>query len=149
MILYHKPFQGILTDKDDRCFSLRGYIVPDEKKLSTTMSANFDVLDGEANHNFKINDVVMKIDADPNTAHRRITLEHPSLTFVTEKWHRGYRAAVEISEHLNPQMVGHGCDLFVGTMTIHIISLHYFVPLKRRLSLVDNNIIESSNDFLA
>ncbi|CAG9540393.1 unnamed protein product [Cercopithifilaria johnstoni] len=91
----------------------------------------------------------MKLDTDPKTEHRRMTLEHPSLKFVTERWHHGYRADVEIRKHINPKMVGYGCDLFVGNMKISVINTHCFVPLKRRLSSVNDNIVESSNDFLA
>lgn len=142
--------QGVLIDKNDKCFSLRGCVVPDDKQQSTTvLSTNFDVIDGETNHNFKIDDVVMKLEIDPKTTHHKMILEHPSLKFITKRWYHGYRADIEISGHINPQMVGYGCSLFVGDMTISTISTHHFVPLKRRLSLVDDNIIESSNDFLA
>ncbi|KAL3986346.1 hypothetical protein ACH3XW_42370 [Acanthocheilonema viteae] len=144
--------QGLLIDKNGRCFSLSGYIVPDEKQYktqqSTVLSANFDVLD-EASHNFKIDNVIMKLDIEPKTRHRRITLEHPLLKFITERCHRGYKADIEIFEHINPQMVGYGCDLFVGNMTIRIISTNSFVPLERRLSVMDDNVVESSSDFLA
>lgn len=142
--------QGVLIDKNDKCFSLCGCVVPDDKQQSTTLlSTNFDVIDGETNHNFKIDDVVMKLEIDPKTTHHKMILEHPSLKFITKRWYHGYRADIEISGHINPQMVGYGCSLFVGDMTISTISTHHFVPLKRRLSLVDDNIIESSNDFLA
>uniref|UniRef100_A0A1I8ETJ7 Uncharacterized protein n=1 Tax=Wuchereria bancrofti TaxID=6293 RepID=A0A1I8ETJ7_WUCBA len=143
-------YKGVLIDKNEKCFSLRGYVVPDDKQQSTTvLSTNFDVLDGETNHNFKIDDVIMKLEIDPTTTHHKMILEHPSLKFITKRWYRGYRADVEICGHINPQMVGYGCSLFVGDMTISTISTYHFVPLKRRLSLVNDNIIESSNDFLA
>lgn len=60
-----------------------------------------------------------------------------------------FRADVEISEHIDPRIVGYGCGLFVGNMTISTISTHCFVPLKRKLSQVNDSIVESSNDFLA
>ncbi|VDK87689.1 unnamed protein product [Litomosoides sigmodontis] len=141
--------KGILTDENDRCFSLRGYAIPDEKQQSVAILTNFDVLDSGADHNFKIDNVIMKLDIDPVTTHRRMILEHPQLKFITEKWHRGYRADVEIREHINPAIVGYGRDLFIGNMTINIISTRNFVPLKRRLSLANDNVIEMSNDFLA
>ncbi|VDN86416.1 unnamed protein product, partial [Brugia pahangi] len=102
--------QGVLIDKNDKCFSLRGYVVPDDKQQSTTvLSTNFEVIDGETNHNFKINDVVMKLEIDPKTTHHKMILEHPSLKFITKRWYHGYRADIEISGHINPQMVGYGC----------------------------------------
>lgn len=60
-----------------------------------------------------------------------------------------FRADVEICEQINPKMAGYGCDLFVGDMKISTVSTHYFASLKRRLSLMDDNVVESSNDFLA
>ncbi|KAM3716273.1 Protein SprT [Dirofilaria immitis] len=144
-------FQGVLIAENDSCFSFHGYAASDGKQRSNIMLTNFDVLDGETGHNFKVNNVNMKLDIDPKTMHRYMILEHESFKFVTKKWLRGNRADIEISEHINPEMTGYGCDVFVGDMTINIVNRHNFVPLKRRLgiSLEDNEIIESSNDFLA
>lgn len=44
----------MLTDKNDKCFSLRGYVVPEEKQQSTIVSANINLLDSETNHDFKV-----------------------------------------------------------------------------------------------
>uniref|UniRef100_A0A8R1XQE5 Uncharacterized protein n=1 Tax=Onchocerca volvulus TaxID=6282 RepID=A0A8R1XQE5_ONCVO len=141
--------EGALVGENDRCFTFHGYVVRDEKQQSNSMSANFGVLDSETNHNFKIDNVSMKLDTDPETAHRNLILEHDSFKFVTKKWLHGYRADIEISEHINPKMAAHGCSLFIGDIKISIISTHYFVPLKRSLSVADGDVIESSNDFLA
>uniref|UniRef100_A0A1I7V8K9 GMC_oxred_C domain-containing protein n=1 Tax=Loa loa TaxID=7209 RepID=A0A1I7V8K9_LOALO len=121
----------------------------EKQQSAAIVSTNFDILDIETNQSFKIDNVIVKLDIDPETTHRSMILEHPSLKFVSKRWCHGYRADLEIHEHINPQMVGYGCDLFVGDMTISAISTPGFVPLKRRTSLVDGNIIESSNDFLA
>uniref|UniRef100_A0A915Q1K8 Uncharacterized protein n=1 Tax=Setaria digitata TaxID=48799 RepID=A0A915Q1K8_9BILA len=142
-------FQGTLVGKNTGCISFRGYVDSDSKQKQTAISISVDVIDVESDQNFRINDVRMELDVDPKTSRRNMTLEHPSLKFITQRWHYGCRADVEIHKHINPQMAGCGWELFIGQMTIIMINTYQFAPLTRRLSLTNGDVIESSNDFLA
>ncbi|VDM96205.1 unnamed protein product [Thelazia callipaeda] len=112
--------QGTLTGDNGEVFTFRGCIDSSQKRESSfSFTTAFEFLDNETGREFR------------------------------EILFSNFRADMEIYKHITPRIVDQNKEVFIGEMKISTNIFERSVVLERRLSSVEDEIIEISNDFLA
>ncbi|ULT89369.1 hypothetical protein L3Y34_008084 [Caenorhabditis briggsae] len=146
-------FDGVLDTISGETMLVRGRVTSSADLASTSATADgsivmdVDVVDGEEGSAFHVTGVKVFVD-DEHAAIDSTAIKFEALDRLI-----GMKAAVEIQQHISPEIADDSKEVFVGKMQIHLLTSHRPSPSTRRESIcAENNdikILEVSDDFLS
>lgn len=146
-------FDGVLDTISGETMLVRGRVTSPTDLASTSATADgsivmdVDVVDGEEGSAFHVTGVKVFVDE------QYAAIDSTAIKFEALDRLIGMKAAVEIQQHISPEIAEESKEVFVGKMQIHLLTSHRPSPSSRRESVCTENndikILEVSDDFLA
>uniref|UniRef100_A0A8R1DXV8 Uncharacterized protein n=1 Tax=Caenorhabditis japonica TaxID=281687 RepID=A0A8R1DXV8_CAEJA len=145
-------FEGTLETLSGETMLVRGRVTSSSAAVSTTdggaqLFMDVDVVDGEEGSAFHVTGVKVLVD-DQFAVIDSVAIKFKALDRLI-----GMKAAVEVQQHISPELAEDSTEVFVGDMKIHLLTSHRPVESARRESVcAENNdikLLEVSNDFLS
>ncbi|EFP08884.1 hypothetical protein GCK72_016547 [Caenorhabditis remanei] len=145
-------FDGVLDTISGETMLVRGRVTSPDASTSApatdgSILMDVDVVDGEEGSAFHVTGVKVFVDE------QYAAIDSTAIKFEALDRLIGMKAAVEIQQHISPEIAEESKEVFVGKMQIHLLTSHRPSPSIRRESVcAENNdikILECSDDFLS
>ncbi|CAI2354697.1 unnamed protein product [Caenorhabditis sp. 36 PRJEB53466] len=141
-------FEGVLETISGETMMVRGRVTSATESTSDgSVFMDVDVVDCEEGSAFHVTGVKVLVDE------QYAAIDSAAIKFEALDKLIGMKAAVEIQQHINPQLAEDSKEVFIGNMQIHLLTSHRPSPSIRRESVCTDNsdikILEASDDFLS